>query len=238
MNQRSRWRRRLRWALLMATGGAVLGVLGLWLALQHVPAWYHPVEIAPEHLQEVRNDLAATQGTLNEQMLLARAPFEFRISEEQINAWLSAREDIWPLSREWLPPGVSDPLVRILPDGLRLSATVRHGWMQAVVTVWLELGADPTRVYARLLDVRSGSLPLPHAWVRHRLAAIRPPSLRHDGQAAPVSLDGLFDGISQPNSGVWTQPAALGQKAVRRSFRVTALRLEAGAITVTIEPRP
>ena len=72
----------------LLVGGVVTG----WLLFQHIPAWYRPVEIPPAELQRVRNDLVRTSDLLAEALKEPRGPFKFRVTQDQVNAWLSARE--------------------------------------------------------------------------------------------------------------------------------------------------
>lgn len=222
----------------MLAGGALLGV---WLAFQHVPEWYQPVEVPPAQLQAVRDNLVQTQNDFGERLAMSSAPFEVTISQEQVNAWLAAREDIWPLSREWLPPGVSEPFVRIEPGGIRVGATCQVGGVQSVVSALVAVAADDDSVDARVLQIRSGSLPLPENWLRDQLARIRPHGRlpREVGglavdpagnSHAMASLADVLTGISIPNEAVWWEP--------KRPFRVVGLRTQSDTLVVTVKPLP
>ncbi|MBI4580150.1 MAG: hypothetical protein HY718_10640 [Planctomycetes bacterium] len=228
-----RWR--LRWvlpgllAIVLATAG------GLWLAFQHVPAWYRPVEIAPDQMQAVRDDLVRVQSAFGEHLALASEPFEYRISQDQINSWLAAREDIWPLSREWLPPGVSEPFVTIDPAGIRLAAACRYGSVQTVLSARVMVRADENQVHFQVIETHSGSLPVPRGWLRDRLASVPPPAefpwaANGRGDGDPASVADVLEGVSVPNTGVWWEP--------KRPYRVIAVRLEDGAIVLAIRPLP
>jgi hypothetical protein len=218
--------------------GVVATVGGLWLGFQHVPAWYQPVEIPPAQVQRVRDDLTQAENDLNARMILSNAPFEFRITQDRLNAWVSAREEIWPESRNWLPPSVQDPFVTIDEKGVRLAATVSYGSLRTVVSAIVAIRADENCLQLRLVEVRGGSLPAPERFVRGQLKNLERTGTRigtlGGADAASGGLSRLLDGISLPNSGVWEQPN-LGSPD-RRRFRVVGVRFEQGVAVVTVRP--
>jgi hypothetical protein len=225
----------LKWGLLglaLLAGG---GVATLWLLFQHVPAWYRPVQVAPDSAHQIRNDMLRAQDDFAGLLARSDSPFEYRVTQDQLNAWLAAREDIWPLAREWLPAGVSEPFVVIAPEGVRVAATWSRDSIQTVVSADLAVRADDGAIHLKLQAVKSGSLPVPADWLRQLLAG-----LRADFREARLDVPGrpargarpadLFDGVSVPNEGTWWEP--------RRRLRVIGLRLEPGAVTLTIRPLP
>lgn len=231
--------KRLKWWLATFGVVTVAGLAGLWLSFQHVPAWYRPVEIAPDRMQSVRNDLLRVRSDFSERLLLAQLPFEYKLLQDQINDWFTAREEMWPLSREWLPPWMSDPLVIIDKDGIRLAATLNHGLLRTVGSAKLEIRADEGQIRVRLIEVNSGSLPIPHKYVLQELQNLDRQgwSLEMFGKAdrTGARLSGLLEGVSLPNVGTWVELGVSG-KSIRRRFRVVGLRLEPGALVVTIRP--
>lgn len=232
MAGRGRKRAWVKWTSLAAGGLLLVAVAIVWLLFQHVPRWYRPAEIAPEHLQDVRNDLLAFQNDLGERMALSDSVFEIRVSQKQVNAWLAAREDIWPLSREWLPEAVNRPFVVFEAGGVRVGATCQYGSVQSVVSVLVGVAADENLVHCRVVEVNSGSLPLPRDTILKILEEafsaghFRLPSM--DGHRRTAELSELFTGLSFSNMGVWWEP--------RRRFRVVGVRLEPGMLMVKIRP--
>jgi hypothetical protein len=238
-----RKRRRLHWKWLLA-GLGLAGITFLvvsWLLFQHVPSWYRPLEVPPDQVQHVQADLIRTTDTLNERMVRANAPFEFQISQDQVNAWLAAREEIWPLSREWLPKGLTDPFITIEPEALRVAASVQWGSVQTVISAQIAVSADEEQIHVRLVEVRGGSLPVPGDWIERQLVRFQqaqggrlhwpwsPQAGSDDRNTIP--LGDLLKGISVPNRGVWRQ-----LDIPPRPFRVIGLKLEPGLLTVTVRP--
>lgn len=227
--------RRVRWVLLSVGLLAMVLVVTAWLMLQHIPAWYRPARIPAAQLQQVRNDLLATYDSLAGEMNAATGPFDFRLTQEQVNAWLASRAEIVPGAGRWLPPFLSDPAVVIDGDGVRLGITYSDHGLRTVVSARLRLGADAQGIHLRLEEVASGSLGLPRSWIRDALSALGPqvvPLAEQMGVDVPEralpELERLVEGITLPNEGVWQNP--------RVRFRVVGLRVEPGVIVITFEP--
>jgi len=234
---RKRRRRWWRWG----TAAGVMLLLGAaltaWLMFQHIPSWYQPMEIARADLQRVRDDFVATFDGLTLAMASADRPFDYTFTQDQINAWLAAREEMWPLSREWLGPLMSDPFVAIDRGGIRLGATYRQDGVQTVASARVELQARADGVAVRLTEVAGGSLRVPQTWIRPELAkldrTVWPAGERSKHQVGPgrlPALSELFEGAVFPNAWRWNNP--------RRSFRISNLKLQDGALVVTFDPDP
>lgn len=234
-------KRKVRWTWIATALGAViaLSILVIWLMLQHKPAWYAPVEIAPQRIQSVRDDLLRTRSDLSEQMLLAKEPFEYRVSQDQLNDWLAAREDIWPLSREWLPPWMRDPMIVMDADGVRLAATLNDGSLRTVTSVKLAISADEEHIRLQLIEAKCGSFPVPRKFIQRQLEELERQgwNLEELGvtDQSRRQLPALLDGLRFPNVGMWTEPT-VGGKSIRRRFRITEVWLEPGSLVAKIRP--
>lgn len=235
---RFRW---LKWAAL--AGGLAVTAAGatVWLMFQHIPSWYRPVAIVPasDADQRVRNDWLGAIGRLREHLLREKQPFEFVVSQDQLNAWLAVRETIRPQTRNWLPPALSDPFVLIERDGLRLAATYRSGAVRTVVSARLQVRVERDGIRVTLREVAGGSLGMPESWLRERLTLLDG-RLWPSGRKSPYqlgglplpSLTGLPDGIGLPNTWVWREAE------LQLPFRITGLRLEPGVLVVNLLPLP
>ena len=223
------------WRWWLAGGGGLLLILlaAAWLMFQRIPTWYRPVELAPEQLQQVRDDLVRTGDGFTERVANSGAPFEYRVTQDQINRWLAARAEIWPAAREWLPPELSNPFVVIRPDGLRVAVTWRSQQVRTVLSALVGLQADEAGIHVRLKSLHCGSLPVPQAIVQEELKSIRlwKPGSRARGQAGPGVLPDprdLFDGLIFPRVWLWPEP--------RRVCTIAGLKCEDGVLTVTVVP--
>jgi hypothetical protein len=234
--------RRVRWRWVAGSAAVVVaGALGtLWLLFQHIPSWYQPVLLTPAEADRAKADLTQLSDGLNAALVQSRSAFEVRVSEERLNAWLAVREEAWPLSREWLPAGLSNPVVVVDHDEVRLAATLRHGSIQTVVSIRLGVAGDEDGIRVRLLDVSGGSLPVPGAWVREHLARLdagawpagRTSPHQHGHQPLPA-LGGLLEGVTFPNAWFWSWPLQ-----DRQPFRINRLRAGPGELVFELEPLP
>jgi len=232
--------KRTQWLKRIVIGLALLAlaVLGTaWMMFQHIPDFYRPAQVPPEHEQAVRDNITATYDSLNIGLNESLQPFDHRFGQDQINAWLAMLERMWPNSRKWLPQTMSNPQIAIDPEGIRLAITYRYRDVRTVLSARFRASADKEGLALQLLGVYAGSLPMPNSQIRHLLSKI-------DTNALPVAKHGviqiqdrslpalasLFEGIRVPNTWMWEN----GEKP----FRITRLKFEPGALVVTFEPLP
>jgi hypothetical protein len=235
---RKTWRDHWRLILLIiAAGGGVL-VGTVVLLFQHIPGWYRPLRIVgQDEIQAVQYDLTHTLDNFTLTLDAATGPFEYRISEQQINAWLAIREEIWPLSREWLPAGLSDPAISLEEGEVRLAVTYRDGSLKTVASIGFHIEGDSEGVLVQLTDIAGGSLPVPKSWARDELAKLdrgkwpagRVTRYQYSGRAMPSLID-LMTEAEFPNEWVWQNG--------KIPFRIAQLTVEKGAVVLTIEPLP
>jgi len=228
-----RWRWIVAGLVTLLVGVVVTG----WLLFQHIPAWYRPVQVPPDELQHVRNDLVQTTDAFGAALNDAQGSFKFRLTQDQVNAWLSARESIDPKTHEWLPPTLSDPMILFEPGGVRVAATYADGDLRTVVSAKLTVTVDAAGIKAQLGDVAGGSLTMPDSFVQKGLRAFDrrvSPKLADAGVTTSgrqrLRLRDLADGVILPTTGKWL---AGGQR-----FRVLGIAFEPGAVTFTIERLP
>lgn len=230
----------MKWFKLIA---ALLTVLALaavgtaWMMFQHIPDWYRPARVPPEQEQMVRDDITATYDSLNIGMNESTQSFDHRFTQDQINAWLAMLERMWPNSRKWLPPEMTDPQIAIDPEGIRLAITYRYQDIRTVLNAQFHAIADTDGITLRLLGVYAGSLPMPNARVQKLLTQIdtnvisdekRTISPLQDRPMPPLAT--LFDGIRLPNDYVWENG--------KKPFRITQLTFEPGELIVKFDPLP
>lgn len=230
-------RRWWRWILAGACGAVVAGLVTTWLLFQHVPAWYRPPVVPASEGQWLRNDFSHTIEVWQEWLNSADTPFEQRLTQDQINAWLAGREELWPPSRDWLPPSLADPFVVIDEGGLRLAVTYRDRGVQTVLSGRLAVEATADGLRFRLDEVAGGSLGLPVGWLREELAALDrggwPAGQRvRDQLGGPPlpHLAELFEGAVFPRA--WVLPNG------HRPFRIADVQFESGAVVLTFDPLP
>ena len=225
--------------LAVAAVVVLAAIVALWMMFQRIPEWYAPPEIAPHEIQAVKNDFAQTEVDLSKRLNAAEADdsFEFRLTQDQINAWLAVRGEIWPLSRKWLPPYLEQPMVVLDRDGIRVAALLTHQSLRAVVSLRVEVRAEPDGLFVRLAEVAAGNLPIPRSQVRKFLKRLDrkfwPMGAHLPGQIGPhrlPSLGNILEGIRLPNTWIWMNG--------KQPFRITSIDLEPGQVRIGIEPLP
>jgi hypothetical protein len=229
-----------RWLWRAGIGSVLILLLSLgtgWLMFQHIPGWYRPVQIAPERFKEISASFVNNVNRPGVKLHESQEPFEHCFLQDEINAWLAYPEQIWPAAGRWLPANLSDPMVVMDGEGLRVAVTLDERGVRTILSARLtaEVVSDGIRV--RLVEVAGGSLPLPKAGVRRLLARIDAtawPAGRYSrdqiGGPPLPALAGLFEGITLPASWRWFNGDA--------PFRLTALRFEPGIARVTLQPLP
>jgi len=230
------WRRRLRRILLIA--GICLGatLVVLWFMFAHIPAWYRPATVLPADLQATKDDLVRTLQGFSDALMKSPGPFEYRLTQDSINSWLAARLDIWPLSRHWLPPDLSEPYVMLEQDAIRIAATYRASGIQTVASARFAVSGNRDGISVRLLELCGGSLPVPTGWLRQELAGLdrtvwpagRTSRMQYSRQPLPP-LASLLDEALFPGSWIW-QPGQL-----KLPFWITSVKVSPGAIVFSIE---
>jgi len=225
---------RRRRALKFAIGLILILLIGLggagWLLFQRIPAWYTPTQVAAADLQSVRDDFGGLLTFLGDRISKNR-PFELRITQDRLNAWLIARRDIWPRAEEWIPPMIDEPFIAFEPDRVILAGTAELGGIRTVVSASCRLSVDEKGLAVRLFDVRAGSLPVPDAWVGSALGKMSIGSPRRGRSGfLPPAPEEFLTGTHVPPEFLWPSP--------RRSVRILRIRLERGAITLWGEPLP
>ncbi len=235
---RRRWIRRVGIGLSVAV---VVALVGGWLVLHHVPAWYRPVTVAPDQVQRVRDSLTRVFQNISERMVARpRAKFETAITQQTVNEWLAVRGQIWPDSEQWIPPWLRDPVIAFEPGRLILAAHFdRNGW-EAIVAVHLSVTADHGRVTARVERVSCGALPLPMSLLGAPLADLVDgdrldlPGMPDELANAVRKVQGteigalLTEGLTFDGPFIW--------KNGDRPYHITELRLQRGRLILTIDP--
>jgi hypothetical protein len=239
------WKHRLRWIFTLAGLGLGAFLLTAWLTFQHVPDWYRPVALAPDQVKAAQDDLIETfygesGRSFNQILAHAAGPFQYRLAQDQLNRWLAVREEVWPLSRKWLPSSLTDPVIVLEKGAVRIAATYRGaGGLQTVVSARINLSGGPDRVHVQLADVSGGSLPIPGSWLKEALAAVdrrawpagRSSHLQYRNEPLPP-LSNLPDGIDLPNT--WRWKVYDGDIP----FAITDVKVEPGAMTLTVQRLP
>jgi hypothetical protein len=218
-NPRSAPRR--RWRRGLSITGVISFILGgaLLLALTCRPAWYQPAAIDRAQLPADRAALADLIEDIGV-ALNAGESCTFTLTADQINRWITARDEIWPDTRVALEP-LRDPQVALRPGKVILAATAARAGLRGVVSIVLgaEVAGDEIRV--RVRGTRLGRCPLPRKPLERLIHSVTRLDVVRAAADEPYTL--IVD-----NRGVWPNG--------RRRYRVAELDLQEGQVTVRLEP--
>lgn len=221
MCRSARWRRWRRLYLVLS-GASTVSLLAALGAATCRPAWYRPAAVDYSRLAADKRELV---GLLDEigAALNAGRPIEVTLTEEQLNRWIAARDEVWPGLRFELV-GLTFPQVNVL-DGnrVRVAATARNGPVSVILSAIgrCELADDEIRM--RIERVCSGRLPI-----------LRDPVLRPlrelvaGSDAMRISMEG--DTVRLQNAFRWRNG--------NRRFRVADFETVRGAVRFRLEPLP
>jgi len=231
------WRKHKRPIRIAAAMATLVSVIAMWSVVEHKPAWYAPARLDDGARRAARRSAAARADAFGD-LLVRREPFDFVLTEEEVNGWLASAPEWWPRAKEadW-----RDPVVRFEPGTARLGALVERGGWRAIVSVavGVRLASGGSDVELRLEEAYGGSLPIPLAvlgWAaaRHGLSDSGRDSDRQGASVTSLvhvleSVDELLSGVRRPNWFVWPNGD--------RAFSIEELTLEEGRLKLRIRPR-
>lgn len=196
MMSRTRIRARRRWTDWLLAGA--LGLTGVALLLYgaatHSPSWYRPAVVAPADYAAIRNELP-TFGSAIGTHLKQGQPFRIILTDEEINRWIAAREQIWPGFKDALPSGIEDPVIAFQPG--RIVAGIRYATdrVTSVLSLGLtaEVEASGAAIRIGVGDFRIGLLPVPRALVEDAAKRALARAIRDNIRAFSSQLAEMFD---------------------------------------------
>lgn len=217
--------------------GLIIGLLvlaaTLWWLSSVPPRWYQP----PDAHDAEANELAAlVEHRLAEEMHRIRddnAPWQLRIREEQINAWLATRMSRWlehEHGMEW-PSQLGTPQVRFDRETISIALPAefeqlddKKGVRARAITLTLTPYLDESEIRFKLIGIRIGRLPSPGDPMDHvaRLVDIR-------GGEGGDDLAHFFVQLVTGQIGV----APVIKLVDRRQVRLSALHLDRGVMDVS-----
>ena len=145
-----------------------LGILGLYLASQHVPAAYRraldadPNELVRASNETVRKALALSGAAKHDK-------WHVRFTADEINGWLAV--DMPKNHPDLLPADFSEPRVAITPQKMTLFCRYRRGKTTSALSLAVDVYvAEPDVLALRIRRARAGALPLPLGEVLDRIS--------------------------------------------------------------------
>ncbi|NLX04286.1 MAG: hypothetical protein GXY33_03975 [Phycisphaerae bacterium] len=207
-------KRRTRFILLLLPFPLIVVALAFCWSLFHVPDWYHPVAVPPDAGQEIRDELTELTRVFNNSMQQP-APFEFVLSQDQVNRLISGRAMIDPRFADLLPHELSQPAVAWQDGCFKAGAIVQFHGAPMLASLSARIHLDPNNIEIHGLQVRVGAWPVPQSLIQE-----------HVEQVLSKPLQNLVvpNRFRYPNSDY--------------DVRVEQIRMDEGNLVLTIQPIP
>ena len=198
----------------------LIGLLALYLALRHEPAWYAQAVVAADRqAEEKASDEMLQRAAELTSALETRGQWKIAFTAAQINGWMAV--DMPKNHPDLLPDSLSEPRVSIEPDGVTLACRAAQSGLSTVVSLKVDVYlADDNKIAVRIRKARAGSLP----WSLGKV------------------VDGITNAARESDVNMtWRQvdgdPVALIKIPSKkgpggREIRITTLQLEEGRIVV------
>ena len=142
-----------------------LGTLGLLVGLTswsvvHEPRFYRAAREVDITQQRVANDeMLATVAALVS-TVRHTGPWSVEVTEAEINGWLAV--DLVENYPQLLPAGLTEPRVRIKPEGVTVAARYQLGPVEPIVSLEFQPTLRAPNVLVLRIDrTRAGAIPLP-----------------------------------------------------------------------------
>lgn len=213
-------------ALLGAASLFVISLVIVTLA-KWEPGAYRPIAIPREEHQQMRNHLVAAEQAFTENLRADAGPFTYHIYQEDLNRWLAMREDIYPAADEWLPDGLSAPMIVFEDDSVTLMGRYTGGLGSALLSIQLSLGIENGAIVLRVVGLRCGLLGVPRTFVRGLAAPIE----RESGDTwpgSPAMSGDLIEGL-RLNAEAWWKNGGI-------AYRVRSVQVVKGRLDLNVEP--
>jgi hypothetical protein len=213
-------RRRLRQLLVLVPLVALVMLLYAGAALTCQPAWYQPLSIDYERLEDDKRAQHRLENKISA-ALNENRPVEFTLEQAQLNRWIAARDELWPTEVPSIEP-FSRPLV-MLEDGnrLRLAALVEHWGTRVVLSTVFHVDLQERRLVVTWDSIRAGALPTPQKLLEKAAGKLA-------GQLDLPEHAVGDDRITLPSEGIWPNG--------KRPFRITGFTITSGELRVRLEP--
>lgn len=202
------WWRILRWFSLASTIVSIICLLSLF----YRPGWYRPASVDYQRLPDDKRAMTKLVDDVSEALNRGRS-ITFEITEEQMNHWLAARNELPDFAFEI--PSVESIQMRFFPERIEAAAMLERGGWRFVARADLRIVVAGDNVSFRTDAVRLGALPIPAATIMSRVA-----------QGLGGELTGGW--IVGPNRFEWPNGD--------RECRIAGLEIAPGVLRVTLEP--
>lgn len=215
-------RKRLGLAATCLVMTLLIGVGAVVWGLFEVPDFYQTAmtaEVDPTVRQQAARKLIQRTRQLVDE--IQRSPsWSEEFTEQHINSWLA--EELPANYSQWLPPGISDPRVKLADETIRIGFRYQGPDWNGVVTLQVKPWVtEPNRLAIQIQSVRAGLIPIPLDEVLRGLAR----EVEKDGWKVEwQEIDGQDVAIVNLSKGRADEPVLQDVRVLDGAFRVTGNR--------------
>jgi hypothetical protein len=110
--------------------------------------------------QDVRDNLVMAEQAMTES-LRGRQPFVYQLHQDDVNRWLAARREIYPLIDELAPQALGEPFIRFDAGRITMAGRIQYGGASVVASLDVVPAMEDDAIVLRASRIRCGSLPVP-----------------------------------------------------------------------------
>ncbi len=243
MRKRKPWLKIAACALLALAAAATVA----YILANRVPPAYVPAQLEPAQRDTASKAFYRRVGDFNNEVQ-KNAPFTWRLSEDEINAYLASLDEIaakhpsdsaqhGAASRALQKAGLVEPVVS-LRDGA-LTLMVRSTRYDKILSASLRLEITPGgKLRATLAQAAVGGLPLPQGFVRDKLIELARPAAKGGTTTAPFGGEAhdVLSAVLAALDGREIDPVFSWRLSTRKQVRIAGIDIADGNMTVQLKP--
>lgn len=247
----------IKLGLVVAGSAAAIAAGVIYIQASRIPRGYRPAQLSAEQKQQ------AAKEFLNRKILhefgnaaQRNEPFDWVITQDQLNRYLSAMDEIAASAPSAEPgmvyrgmeeAGLAAPAV-LLQDG-KVTLMVRSSRHQKILSADVSFAFTRDRkLRVRLLAARVGLLTLPDSWVRQRIEELRSAALaglgdseqsgRSGGGLAGFSSRDVGDVLAAVLAGIDREPISteLTWRVNKKHVRIEGIDIADGTLRLRVVP--
>jgi len=240
--------------LLLVVALLAMAVVVLYFQASRIPSDYRPAQLSGREREQAARQFVSQIGDFNNKAQLPQ-PFEWQITQEQVNRYLAAADEIAANRlggrpgevREALESvGLSDPAVS-LNDSI-LTLLVRSSHYDKVVSADVRFTfLDDGRLQIRLAQTWVGQLPVPGALLRSQLEQLKQKLARQHAQTRSRTRASSDDEPSSDEVGqlIASIISAIDEAPIdpvlvgglnNKKVRIESIRIHEGKLTLRAVP--
>jgi len=146
----------------------VLVCVWAYISVKSIPEWYMPVQVTPQEYPDIRDEITEASRVLNNSMQRIE-PFEYQVTEQQVNRWLNSAEALDPRYKGFWPPSVQSPVVAFHNGQVSGGALLDFKGRQTIANITLSVELFGDQIAVNIASFCAGKLPLPRSLIIQQL---------------------------------------------------------------------